>query len=208
MATQRRTRMRVKHLPPGWRRSRSPLRTQVFRIRKCCLCRRTRWFLSGSTGEGIWRFWTDSCSSPEWNRFLCSRLVELEANIDIYQEIRALQFASPYLCSVFFELFAAAELSANVCVAMGPCAIIQLSVSLHWHRTVVANFLPGNFDLFRGTPGSHPRNPEASWMVARGSAKLLGTWFANTILKLRGTLVDNDCSARLPLNISGAFVTS
>jgi len=47
-----------------------------------------------------------------------------------------------------------------------PYAMIQVSTLLQPHRTVVANFVPGNFGLFRrNPPGSHwrnlmvPRNP-------------------------------------------------
>jgi len=36
---------------------------------------------------------------------------------------------------------------------MGPYAMIQLSNLLQPHRAVAANFVPGKFDLLRGTPG-------------------------------------------------------
>jgi len=51
--------------------------------------------------------------------------------------------------SVFFSLFAAAETSANVCVAHETLCKIQVSISLQPHRTVVANIVPGNFGLFQ-----------------------------------------------------------
>jgi len=41
-----------------------------------------------------------------------------------------------------------------------PYAMIQKSVLLQTYRTVIANFVPGNFGLFQRTPGSHIRNPE------------------------------------------------
>jgi len=54
---------------------------------------------------------------------------------------------------VLFNLCSAAvEPSANVCVAHGTYAMIQVSILLQQHRTVVANFVPGNFGLFRRNP--------------------------------------------------------
>jgi len=35
---------------------------------------------------------------------------------------------------------------------MEPYAMIQVSILLQPHRTVVENFVPGNFGLFRGNP--------------------------------------------------------
>jgi len=55
---------------------------------------------------------------------------------------------------VFFNLFAAAEHTENVCVDVEPHAMIpvQVYILLQLHRTVVANFCPGNFGLFRRNP--------------------------------------------------------
>jgi len=38
---------------------------------------------------------------------------------------------------------------------MEPYEMIQVSMLLQPHGTVVANFVPGNFGLFGGTPGNH-----------------------------------------------------
>jgi len=37
---------------------------------------------------------------------------------------------------------------------MEPYAMIQVSILVPPHRTVVTNFVPGNFGLFRRNPGS------------------------------------------------------
>jgi len=43
---------------------------------------------------------------------------------------------------------------------MEPYAMIRLSILLQPHRTVVANFVPGNFGLLLRNSGSHSRNTE------------------------------------------------
>ena len=50
--------------------------------------------------------------------------------------------------SVFFNLFAAAKPSANVCTARGTYAMMQVFVLL----SVTNNFVPVNFGLFRRYP--------------------------------------------------------
>jgi len=52
---------------------------------------------------------------------------------------------------VFFNLFAAADPYANVCVAHGTLCN-DPSVIATTIRTVVANFIPGKFGLFRRKP--------------------------------------------------------
>ena len=70
-----------------------------------------------------------------------------------------------YFKQVFLNVFAAAEPSAYVCVADGNLqyAMIRVSILLQPHRTVVANYDPGNFGLSaeplavtRGTPVEKP----------------------------------------------------
>jgi len=53
---------------------------------------------------------------------------------------------------VFFNLYAAAEPSANVCVAHGTlCNCITVAL-LQPYRSVIANFVPGNFGVFWRNP--------------------------------------------------------
>jgi len=54
--------------------------------------------------------------------------------------------------SVFFNVFAAAEPSANVCIAHGTLCNCETVALLQLHWTVVANFVPGNFVPFRQNP--------------------------------------------------------
>ena len=54
-----------------------------------------------------------------------------------------------YCKAVFFNLFAAAEPFANICVAHGILCNSGTVVLVQPHRTAVANFFPGNFGLFR-----------------------------------------------------------
>jgi len=66
---------------------------------------------------------------------------------------------------VFFNLFAAMEPSANVCVAHGTLCSDPTFYSAKPLRTVFANFVPGQFGLFRGatlTPGSHFHKPDVA----------------------------------------------
>jgi len=48
------------------------------------------------------------------------------------------------------------NLQQILALLMEPYAMLQVSILLQPHRTVVVNFVPGNFDLFR-------RNPKAPW---------------------------------------------
>ena len=61
-------------------------------------------------------------------------------------------------CNVF-QPFAAAEPSANICVAHGTLCNCEKVVLLQPHRTVVAHFVPGNFGLFRRNP-KQPLKPQ------------------------------------------------
>jgi len=54
--------------------------------------------------------------------------------------------------SVFFNLVAAAEPSANVCLVRGTPCYCETLVLQQPHRSVVANFVPGSFGLFRRKP--------------------------------------------------------
>jgi len=45
---------------------------------------------------------------------------------------------------------------------MEPNAMVQVSILLQLHRTVVANFIPGNFGLFRGNPWQPLAEPKGS----------------------------------------------
>jgi len=53
---------------------------------------------------------------------------------------------------VFFNLFAAVEPSANVCVAHGTLCNYETVELLQLHRTVVANSISGNFGQFWQNP--------------------------------------------------------
>ena len=54
--------------------------------------------------------------------------------------------------AVFFNLFAAGNLQQMFVLLMEPYAMTQVSILLQPHRTVVVNFVPGNFSLFRRNP--------------------------------------------------------
>jgi len=51
--------------------------------------------------------------------------------------------------AVFFNLFATREPFAMFVLLMEPYAMIQVSILLQPQRTVVTNFISGNFSLFR-----------------------------------------------------------
>ena len=53
---------------------------------------------------------------------------------------------------VFFNLFATTEPFRKCLLLIEPFAVIQVSVLLQWHWSVVANFVPGNFVLFQQNP--------------------------------------------------------
>jgi len=72
---------------------------------------------------------------------------------------------------VFFNLFAATEPSTNVCVAHGSQCTCETMILLQPHRTVVVNFVPGNFSLFQ-------RNP---WQPLAGSVE---AWLKNTAIEV------------------------
>jgi len=54
-----------------------------------------------------------------------------------------------YSTAVFLNFFWQWGLPQMFALLMETCAMIQLSILLQPHRTVVANFVPGNFGLFR-----------------------------------------------------------
>jgi len=59
-------------------------------------------------------------------------------------------------------------------------AMIQVSISLQTHRTVVAYFVPGNFGLFRrNPPGSHSRHPKVPWNPgSHGMDGTVTSWYS------------------------------
>jgi len=55
-------------------------------------------------------------------------------------------------CSVFQPFCCSGAFHKCLELLTEPCAMIQVSVLLQLHRTVVANFVPGDFGLFRRNP--------------------------------------------------------
>jgi len=75
---------------------------------------------------------------------------------------------------VSFNLFAATEPSTNVCVAHGALCNCETVILLQPHRTVVVNFVPGNFSLFQ-------RNPWQPLAEPLGSVE---AWLKNTAIEV------------------------
>jgi len=64
---------------------------------------------------------------------------------------------------VFFNLFAAVESSAKVCLAHGTlCNDPSIYILLQPHRTVITNFVPGKFGLFQRNPWQSLAEPWGS----------------------------------------------
>jgi len=100
---------------------------------------------------------------------VCIKVVAPRMNL--YQEaaLSFKQVCDSCVTAVFFNLFCCNRTFLKwFALLMEPYAMIQVSVLLQRHRTVVANFVPGNFGLFRRKPWRPPAEP---WVSVESRSK-------------------------------------